>query len=601
MIRKLIYSLLFVATFFVANGQDRALAQQLYNESKYAEAAELFEKLYRSTPDEANYQALLDCYKALKNYDEAAKLINKRIKRNNDPRLPIDLGYVYQLQQQPEKATEQYNEALKNINTNPGLAFSLSEYFSKYGLYNQALECYLIAERANPNMQFHYQKALIYAEMGDMENMISQYLLLIDQSPNYYQSVRERMARNITNDPDNEVNALFKKQLIRKIQESQNPLFSQMLIWLYIEEGDYPKALRQLKALDKRGENTEAEIYSLGEKALEDNDFTIATDCFTYLLAKGTACPFYEEALYKNLVTQRLALRQNPETKPGEYKALVTEHYKALPELRGDERYVYTQRDIADVLFFNLNQKDSATHILERSIANFEGAFKRQVAECKMLLGDFQLAQGLMFDAIFTYMQVERSYKESDLGDLAKYKKGMVAYYTFDFGWALAQFEALKSSTTKLISNDALEMALLITDNSVEDTLYQGLTYYARGDFYHFRNKLDSALITFQMLLDVFPEHAIREETRLYMARIFFEQKKYTEAVTTLETMLTTGGDIYADDALMLLGEIYADHLANTEKAMAAYETILIEHPGSSYVPEARRRYRKLRGDKLVN
>ncbi len=103
--------MLFLATFFAANGQDRELAMRLYNENKYAEAAVIFEKLYRSQPDEANYAALLDCYKALKDFDEAANLINKRLKRNSDPRLLVDLGYVYQLQKQPEKANAQYDEA----------------------------------------------------------------------------------------------------------------------------------------------------------------------------------------------------------------------------------------------------------------------------------------------------------------------------------------------------------------------------------------------------------------------------------------------------------------------------------------------------------
>ena len=82
MTKRLLYSFVLFAAFFVANGQDRALAMSLYNESKYAEAAVIFEKLYRSQPDEANYAALLDCYKALKDYDEAASLINEVLIRN---------------------------------------------------------------------------------------------------------------------------------------------------------------------------------------------------------------------------------------------------------------------------------------------------------------------------------------------------------------------------------------------------------------------------------------------------------------------------------------------------------------------------------------
>ncbi len=104
-----------------------------------------------------------------------------------------------------------------------------------------------------------------------------------------------------------------------------------------------------------------------------------------------------------------------------------------------------------------------------------------------------------------------------------------------------------------------------------------------------------------QDLLDVYPTHAIKEEARLFQARILNSQAKYQEAVSALETMLASGGDIWADDALMLLGEIYADRIGDTEKAMLAYEKILFNHPGSTFVPEARRRYRKLRGDAAVN
>ena len=589
--------ILFMATSLAAFGQSREVGLALYQENKFAEAAEIFEKVYRGQPEEENYKILLNCYEELKRFGDAEDLVKKHLKRNKNPQLWVDLGYFQAAQKKDEEAKESYQHALEAIQRNAGLAYPISEQFAGYGLYNYALEAYNIAERSNPNMRFHYQKGLLYAEMGDMENMISEYLQLIDQSPSYYANVRDRMARNISDDPESKVNTILRKELIKRIQETQNPLYSQLLIWLYMEEGEYAKALRQQKALDRRGENVEADIFSLGNKALDKQQFDIASDAFTYLLEKGETGAFYEDALYSTLKTDRLALRQNPEAKPADYTLLIKEHYKALPNLIGDERYVYTLRDIADMLYFNLNEKDSATAVLERAINDYESTFKQAVGESKMLLGDMLLAQGKSVDAIFKYMEVERAFREYPLGDEAKYKKGMVAYYTFDFGWALTQFEALKSSTTKLISNDALQMALLITDNSAEDTLFQGLTYYARADFYAFRNQPDNALTTLNLLLDVFPEHAIREEAQLLKANILNQQARYTEAVSTLEIMLANGGDIWADDALMLLGELYADRIGDTEKAMLAYEKILFDHPGSTYVPEARRRYRKLRGD----
>ena len=280
MIKKAIYLFVFVALAHGALGQSKEVAMALFKENKYAEAAEIFEELYQQNQDESNYRLLLFCYRELKQYNNAEKLIKKRQKRNKDVTLLIDEGYYQQLQKKQEEAEKSYKNALAQVARNPGLAYPVSEHFSEYGLYEQALEAYNIAEAVNPNMAFHYQKGLIYAELGDMPSMINEYLELISQSPNYYENVRLRMARNISTDPDNEVNELLRRQLIKKIQETQNPLFSQLLIWLYTEEEQYNKALRQQIALDKRGDNQENQIYQLGEKTLSKSEYDVALTCF---------------------------------------------------------------------------------------------------------------------------------------------------------------------------------------------------------------------------------------------------------------------------------------------------------------------------------
>ena len=54
-----------------------------------------------------------------------------------------------------------------------------------------------------------------------------------------------------------------------------------------------------------------------------------------------------------------------------------------------------------------------------------------------------------------------------------------------------------------------------------------------------------------------------------------------------------------ADDAIFALAEIYQKKLKDTEKAKSLYEKILLEFKGSIYSSEARKRFRKLRGDNL--
>ncbi len=57
--------------------------------------------------------------------------------------------------------------------------------------------------------------------------------------------------------------------------------------------------------------------------------------------------------------------------------------------------------------------------------------------------------------------------------------------------------------------------------------------------------------------------------------------------------------DIFYDDALFNLANIYEIKLENIEKASEYYEKILLECSGSIYISESRKKYRKLRGDDL--
>ncbi|MBC7487442.1 MAG: tetratricopeptide repeat protein, partial [Cytophagaceae bacterium] len=52
-------------------------------------------------------------------------------------------------------------------------------------------------------------------------------------------------------------------------------------------------------------------------------------------------------------------------------------------------------------------------------------------------------------------------------------------------------------------------------------------------------------------------------------------------------------------DAMFYSGELYERELKDPAKAMASYEKVLLNFPGSTFSVEARKRYRRLRGDKL--
>ena len=56
---------------------------------------------------------------------------------------------------------------------------------------------------------------------------------------------------------------------------------------------------------------------------------------------------------------------------------------------------------------------------------------------------------------------------------------------------------------------------------------------------------------------------------------------------------------ILVDDVYYSLAEMYNNVLDDSEKASSYYQKIIFEYPSSIYLVDARKKYRKLRGDNI--
>jgi TolA-binding protein len=76
------------------------------------------------------------------------------------------------------------------------------------------------------------------------------------------------------------------------------------------------------------------------------------------------------------------------------------------------------------------------------------------------------------------------------------------------------------------------------------------------------------------------------------------DKQQYDKAASYLQKIVDEyGTDILADNALFYLGDLYQMYLKDDEKAKAYYEKIILDYKDSTFSIEARKRYRKLRGD----
>ena len=196
------------------------------------------------------------------------------------------------------------------------------------------------------------------------------------------------------------------------------------------------------------------------------------------------------------------------------------------------------------------------------------------------------------------YTQVEKAEKGNPLGEEAKFRNAKLAYYKGDFEWAQTQLKIIKASTTELISNDAIDLSVFILDNLNTDDTDFALLKFSKADLLRYQNKVADAEDTLNDILKNYPSTALQDDILYLKYKIEKDKQQYDKAASYLQKIVDEyGTDILADNALFYLGDLYQMYLKDDEKAKAYYEKIILDYKDSTFSIEARKRYRKLRGD----
>ena len=368
-----------------------------------------------------------------------------------------------------------------------------------------------------------------------------------------------------------------------------------MLVWYFMQRKEFSQAFIQVKAIDKRIHSSGKQILNLAETAKSNKDFETALDAYIYVIDKGRNRPYYIEANVGKLNISYLKIINGEVVLQEAVNELEKDYMQTLESLGIGFNTIQSVIDLAHLKTFYLNKPKEAENLLNSALA-LRGLDKRLAARCEIELGDVLVYENNLDLAALTYAKAELENKGNLLGDSAKFKKAKLAYYAQNFRWAKAQFDALKESTSKPVANDALFYSLLIDDNTEGDSLQQAMKLYSKADLYVFRNKKDSALIVIDSLLRNFPGHQITDEAWFFKAKIYESKKKYTEAEKWYKKIITEYAyDILADHAMFNLALMYEEQLNDKEQAAEFYKRLMLEHPDSIFVTQARRRFRKIR------
>ena len=588
--KKFIF-LYFILISALAFSQNEQLAQNYFDKGEFEKALLSYQQLLKTQSGNTLYfQRIVESHQQLQQFAEAEKAIRQRLDMYKQSSLLVELGYNFHLQKNDAKAKDYYEQALEKIKDNPNDVYNVAAVFERRVLIDYALRAYKLAVTLEPRFNFNYQMAVLYGQQGNTEMMISTFLDESYSNPNSLIMVQNQLSRFMMEDGEVTFNETLRKALLIRAQKNQDIFWNEYLSWFYVQLKDYGKAFIQEKAIYKRNSSTFSNIVSLAKLALDEEETETAKEILAFVL-ENTSDP--EVLIEANFYLIEMKVIKATEK---DNKIIETELATLIEKFGVSPTTLPLQILQAHFTTFNLKNPTQGKAILKTALEL--PLNKYQKADLKMELADIFLFEEKFNQALLYYSQIEDDLKNHVTGHEASLKAAKTSYFKTDFEWAQQQFKVLKSASSELIANDALEYFLLLNDNKVADSTQVALKKFARADYLMYQNKVPEALAGFQLILKENKGDEIESATLLRIGKLYEKMGSYDLALNQYQEIIDHFSDgIYIDEALYFSAEIYNKHLKDAEKSKVLYEKILFSHEDSIYFIDARKKFRQLRGD----
>ena len=380
--------------------------------------------------------------------------------------------------------------------------------------------------------------------------------------------------------PFSEIERLF----IQKIQQfPDDPNLIELLVSTYIFNGDWDKAWNQRRALDMRFKNEQGKrLLEFASYIFQSQQWSLASKIFDYLIKSYPGSNQNSRWQQMSIAArEQVVLRkENPEI--AEVRNLISAYQKLRNE-RGDNSIsmsAYWQE--AKLYAYQLKQLDSAVFVLNKGILLAQNDLDLQ-AQMKLELGDILTYKGKKYDALIQYAQVEKQVKDSPLAYEAKIKTAKLYFYTGDFELAKEFADILKQGTQREIANDALELSLLIEDNTGIDSLEVGLKNFANIRFVYDQKRWEEGDSLLALLTTENKQESLQDDI-LYLRATRARQKGENVLAKEMywEIFKKFPEDIYGDDALFYF--LTLSDTANSEPFLL----FIKQYPNSLHLSDVR-------------
>ncbi|MBO7055779.1 MAG: tetratricopeptide repeat protein [Bacteroidales bacterium] len=581
--------------FSQGKDNENQLALLYYSQADYEKAADIYQSLFNQTHSQIYFDYLITCYTNLNNTQKAVEITKEQI--NRYPKsyyYPIKLATIYSATNNNKEAKDIYDKTIKKATKQLESTLLAGQACMDNKVDSVARIIYENGQSKYPDNEIITKNlSEIYLMQGENEKLTNLYISILQDEQNV-DFIEKQLQFTLYEKTNPKLKQLLTQKLETAINKNQKNLsFKELYLWMMMQDKNFEKAFAISKQIDIENDEDGDHVYEVGKIALTNYDYKTATDCFSYVVQKGPMADLYEPAL-KNLLETSYNKLFKTNTIPNEQQilALENEYIKALEELGESQSAADIIINLAHIQAFYLNKTNEAINKLKQATESPNLRSSRN--KLQMELADIYVFTNDIWGANMLYASIALNNKNNDIGHEAQLKQARIAYFNGNFSYAQALLDVLKGSTSKLISNDAFELAQLISDNTALDTTTTALEIFARGDLLGLQRKYSQAYECYDSIPKLFPGHSLEDEILMRKADIEQAQNNKTQMITYLQEIENRFSyEIYADKAIYKQAEYYYNE-GNYDKAKEKYKKIISDYQNSIYAAPARNKYREL-------
>ncbi|MFZ9981207.1 MAG: tetratricopeptide repeat protein [Cyclobacteriaceae bacterium] len=619
-----------------SQSQEIQLANEYWNKGEKEKAYQTYKALSKN-PDnlESIHSSYLNVLIELAKYKEAAEHTERVIKK--EPLIltyKLDLGYVYLKSGDLARADRHFRELIKQQAQEPFTIKSLAEYFIVKSIPEYAEAAFREARAAvGDNTIFALELANALRIQGKKKEMVEEYLNYVTETPGNTNYVKNLLQYLLTRPEEQDD---LQKILITRVQKfPDSEVFADLLTWTYFQQKNFYGAFIQSRAFDRRfGRGNPVKSYELAQIAFNNQDYEIAGRCYEFIIKEFPRSDVYLNARLGFIRSSEARVKKKFPINTDSVRIVIAQYQSFRRQFPDNIISFEAQINSARLFAFYLNQLDSASSLLDELVSNAR-ANAAVRARARLELGDIYLIRNEPWEATLLFSQVEKMQKDSPLGYEAKLRNAKLSYFRGDFALAEEHLDILEKATSREIANDALDLSLKISENTMADSLGYALRVYAAAELLLYQNKREEALQILNLIKSEKKPAKVHISTVIssILETELFQRKQdgdtliitlsgeilnkpITDDVYWLEAGIRRKAgqftiaadllkrisdeyplDILADDAFFTRAEIIEQDILDKESAKELYRQFLVTFPGSVYTAEARKRYRQLRGD----